>query len=88
MNFKVPGNPAYKTHMVIMAIPSIGVICNTPDISTTFLELKRLCRQSTIKNIKADKAPCVAENKIPPSIALVSPQQNVKNIKFISCIVP
>jgi hypothetical protein len=37
-----------------------------------------------MKNIKADSAPCVAEKRIPPKIALVSPQQNVRKIKFIS----
>jgi hypothetical protein len=34
--------------------------------------------QSTKKNIKADKNACVALNKIPATIALVSPQQKTK----------
>ena len=88
MNFNVPGKPAYKTHIKIITIPNIGVIWSIPEISTTDLELNRRCKQSTIKNINADNAPCVVENKTPPNIAFVSPQQNVRKIKFISWIVP
>lgn len=43
-----------------------------------------LYMQSTKKNIKADKNEWVAVNKIPPTIALVSPQQKTRKIKFIS----
>lgn len=84
VNFKVPGKPAYKIHIVIIDIPNIGVNCNIPETSTTDLELNLLCIQSTKKNINDDKNPCVIENKIPAVIALLSPQQNVRYIKFIS----
>ena len=36
-----------------------------------------------ISNINADKNECVAVNKIPPTIAFTSPQQNTKNIKLV-----
>jgi hypothetical protein len=37
-----------------------------------------------MKNIKADKNACVALKIIPIVMELISPQQNIKYIKFIS----
>jgi len=59
-------------------MPNIGVICKIPDNSTTDLELKRLCIQSTKKNIKVEREPCITINNIPETSIFASPQQNVK----------
>lgn len=61
-----------------MDIPSTGVICNIPEISTTDRELNLLCTQSTKKNINVDKEPCIKTKRIPFMVIEVSPQFKVK----------
>jgi sortase (surface protein transpeptidase) len=38
-NFNVPGKPEKKTHMKNIHTPKLGVKCNIPETSTTYLEL-------------------------------------------------
>jgi hypothetical protein len=51
----VPGRPAKKTIISMIAIPRLGVKCKIPTTSTIDLVLYRRYIQSTIKNINADK---------------------------------
>lgn len=88
MNFNVPGNPEYKTVMIKIDTPKLGVVCINPEISETNRDLYRFCIQSTKKNIKDDSNECVIHNIIPPKKHNVSPQRNTKYNKLISWMVP
>jgi hypothetical protein len=78
INFILPGNPEKRTQPNKIKVPKLGVMCNIPFISTIFLELNRLLIQSTKKKKIDDKKACVTQNKTPPYINNISPQQKTK----------
>ena len=86
-NFKVPGRPAKNKHIKNIETDKFGKNELIPFICNIEREWNLLYRQSTIKNISADKNACVRENKKPISFKKISPKQNKKKIKFISWIV-
>jgi len=55
MYFKVPGRPAKKIVIKITTKAKLGVKCSIPFISTRDLVWYLRYKQSTKKNIKADK---------------------------------
>ena len=66
-NFKEPGSPEKKIHMINMNIDRLGRNNDNPFICRIDLEWSLLYIQSTRKNIKAERNACVSENKNPIS---------------------
>ena len=69
LNFKVPGIAKYIRTIKIIDIPKLGEVCIIPTTSAVCRDWKRLCIQSTKKNIREDNRACIKQ-KITPTLTI------------------